>query len=105
MVTNVRVTTTVAEVLSAFLEDPEGERYGFELIRATRQPSGTLYPILSRLERAGWVEARWEETEADGDRPARRYYRLTPDGLAAARSHLSALRQRLNRALGEQTAW
>ena len=105
MAENIRITTTVAEILGAFLEDPTAERYGFELIRATKQPSGTLYPILVRLEKAGWVEAHWEEVAADAGRPARRYYRLTTDGAVAARTQLGALRQRLGRALGEQAAW
>ncbi|MGN9844674.1 PadR family transcriptional regulator [Nonomuraea sp. H19] len=50
-------------------------------------PSGTVYPILARLERIGWVESRWEDPEAhvaDG-RPRRRYHRITADGVEQAR--------------------
>ncbi|MEU4689531.1 PadR family transcriptional regulator [Actinoplanes sp. NPDC023714] len=95
----VRVTTAVSKVLAALLEDPEASRYGLDLMRASGHPSGTLYPILLRLQRAGWVETRWEEIDpAEAGRPARRYYRLTPDGLVAARAELAALRQQLDRA-------
>ncbi len=96
---SVRITTAVVKVLAAFIEDPATDRYGLDLIRATGLPSGTLYPILERLERAGWVGASWESIDpvAEG-RPARRYYHLTPEGLAATRTELAALYQQLSKA-------
>ncbi|BAL89653.1 putative PadR-like family transcriptional regulator [Actinoplanes missouriensis 431] len=101
MTTPVRVTTAVSKVLAALLEDPEAERYGLDLMRASGHPSGTLYPILLRLQRAGWVQAEWEDVDpVAAGRPARRYYKLTPDGLVAARTELAALRRQLDRALG-----
>jgi DNA-binding PadR family transcriptional regulator len=94
-----RVTATVAKVLAAFLEDPDADRYGLDLMRATGQTSGTLYPILSRLEQAGWVAGRWEDVDpVAASRPARRYYRLTPSGLTSARTEIAALRAYLDRA-------
>jgi PadR family transcriptional regulator PadR len=49
-----------------------------------------VHPILARLGRVGWMESRREEIDprAEG-RPARRYYRLTPDGMELARSALA----------------
>jgi PadR family transcriptional regulator PadR len=96
----IRLTTAVAKVLAALLQDPSAERYGLDLMRATGHPSGTLYPILVRLQRAGWVGARWEEDldPAAAGRPARRYYRLTPHGVTEARRELAALSQQLNTA-------
>ncbi|HEY3506609.1 MAG TPA: PadR family transcriptional regulator [Actinocatenispora sp.] len=93
-----RITATVAAVLAAFLSDPGTPRYGLDLIRATGQASGTLYPVLSRLTDAGWVTGEWEdaETAQAARRPPRRYYTLTPDGVVAARRELAAL----HRALG-----
>lgn len=105
MAENFRITAKVAEVLGVFLEDPTMERYGFELTKATNQPSGTLYPILLRLERAGWLETHWEEVGEKADRPPRRYYRMTAEGVEAARSHLAVLRERLDQVLGERPAW
>jgi PadR family transcriptional regulator len=96
-----RITAAVSKVLAAFLEDPEAVRYGLDLMRASGHPSGTLYPILLRLQNAGWVEAYWEEIDpVAAGRPARRYYRLTPDGLASARAEVAALQAQLNRGLG-----
>jgi PadR family transcriptional regulator PadR len=83
----IRVTAAVAKVLAAFLEDPAEHRYGLDLMRATDQPSGTLYPILTRLVRAGWAVAEWEREHdpSETGRPSRRYYRLTPHGERSAR--------------------
>ncbi|MEV0838535.1 PadR family transcriptional regulator [Actinocatenispora sera] len=91
-----RITTSVAAVLTVFLAEPDSPRYGLELMHATGQPSGTLYPILTRLQQAGWVAAEWETADpSELGRPPRRYYRLTPDGAASARSALAALRRSL----------
>ena len=62
------------------------ELYGFDLVRRLSEvdgmviSEGTIYPLLSRLRRQGWVTTRWVESESG---PPRRYYGLTPDGRAA----------------------
>jgi PadR family transcriptional regulator, regulatory protein PadR len=77
-------------VLRALLADPSKELYGVEIGQEAGLPSGTVHPILARLETVGWLESRWEEIDprAEG-RPARRYYRMTPDGMELARSALA----------------
>src|SRR6187401_2476646 len=57
-------------------------RHGFDIMDATRLPSGTVYPILGRLERDGYVRSRWEaQTTAFREkRPPRRYYEVTAAG-------------------------
>jgi PadR family transcriptional regulator PadR len=101
MAQELRMTTALAKVVAAFLADPTSERYGLDLMRDTGLASGTLYPMLARLERADWVRAAWEDIDpvAEG-RPSRRYYRLTPQGVVAARRELAALHQHLSRATG-----
>ena len=71
-------TALVLEALAA------GRHHGWDIMDATDLPSGTVYPILRRLEADGLARARWErETEARREqRPARRYYELTPAGVA-----------------------
>lgn len=97
----IRMTMAVAQVLAALLEEPTTERYGLDLMRATGQPSGTIYPILVRLQRSGWVEASWEAIDPRQEgRPPRRYYRLTPDAVVAARTEVAALRARLSPGTG-----
>jgi len=70
-----------------------GHRYGFEIMRAARLKSGTVYPLLRRLEAAGLVGSEWEaQAEAhDEGRPPRRYYAAT----AAGREALAEARERV----------
>ena len=61
-----------------------GFRHGFDILDATGLPSGTVYPILRRLEQDGDARSRWEAAKRaqDEQRPPRRYYELTRDGQA-----------------------
>ena len=85
-----RMTITTQRVLRALLEDPQAELYGIQIGDAAGLPSGTVHPILARLEGAGWVESHWEDVDpALAGRPARRYYRLSADGVGHARTALA----------------
>jgi PadR family transcriptional regulator PadR len=85
-----RMTIPTQLVLRALLEDPARELYGVEIGAAAGLPSGTVHPILARLEGLRWLDSRWEDidTRAAG-RPARRYYRLTASGVESARAALA----------------
>jgi len=79
-----------AEDLRAMLADPAQEMYGLQICTEAGLPSGTIHPILARLEHLGWAESRWEEIDARAEgRPRRRYYRLTKDGAELARDALA----------------
>lgn len=83
-------TALVLEALAA------GRHHGFDIMDATDLPSGTVYPILRRLDAEGLVRSRWErETVARREqRPPRRYYELTAAGetrLSDARARYRAL--------------
>lgn len=69
------------KVLQAFLDEPMKEQYGFGLMGSTSVKSGSLYPILEKFERLGWIEGSDESIDerAEG-RPRRRLYRLTALG-------------------------
>src|ERR1700754_508138 len=96
-----RITAPVLKVIAALLADPDGEHYGLELMQETGLPSGTLYPLLLRLDRAGWVTSRWEQLDRVTEgRPNRRYYRLTSIGAAAARVEVDAIQVRMTKAYG-----
>ena len=60
-------------------------RHGFDIMDAIGLPSGTVYPILARLERDGYVRSRWESqsTALREKRPPRRYYEVTAAGAKA----------------------
>jgi PadR family transcriptional regulator PadR len=77
---NPRITLQTRLVLEALVKGRE--LYGLDICDRTHLPSGTVYPILARFERAGWVESAWEDPKAQETehRPRRRYYRLTPNG-------------------------
>jgi PadR family transcriptional regulator, regulatory protein PadR len=80
-----RMTLQTQMVLSVFLRDVRREQYGLEIAREAGLPSGTIYPILSRLEVAGWLESGWEEIdEAAVGRRRRRYYKLTGEAIPTA---------------------
>ncbi|MGW3852598.1 PadR family transcriptional regulator [Streptomyces fagopyri] len=86
-----RMTLQTQLVLRALLEDPAGQRYGLELCELAGLPSGTIYPILARLEQAGWLDSTWEDPAVHerAGRPRRRFYRITQDGAEQARLALA----------------
>ena len=84
-VKDVRLSLQTLRVLEAFLENPTDELAGSDVQKRGKLASGTLYPMLLRLESAGWFVSRWESVEPTHvGRPRRRLYRLTPSGLARA---------------------
>jgi PadR family transcriptional regulator, regulatory protein PadR len=85
-----KLTAPLERVLRVFLDDPSGRRYGYDLMKAARLPSGTLYPMLARLQDQGLVASEWEaQRDEAGGRPARKYYQLTGDGIRVARAELA----------------
>jgi len=85
-----RMTQTTQAVLRVLLADPTADAYGLEIGAATGLPSGTIHPILGRLESLGWVRSDWEDIDPKvSGRPRRRYYRLSDEGIAAARQALA----------------
>ena len=80
--TDVRISLQTLRVLEAFLTDPTKPLSGSEVHQRCGIASGTLYPILLRLESAGWFTSRWETVDpAVAGRPRRRLYRFTSTGL------------------------
>jgi PadR family transcriptional regulator, regulatory protein PadR len=81
----VRISLQTLRVLEAFLENASDELAGADVHKRSGLASGTLYPILLRLESAGWFVSRWERVDpVTAGRPRRRLYRLTATGLARA---------------------
>ena len=70
----------------------KGESYGYAIIQEIKVRSdnhlqwtdGMLYPVLHRMERKGWIKARWVESEG-GRR--RKYYSIKQDGRKAHQEH------------------
>jgi PadR family transcriptional regulator PadR len=87
-----RMSSETLRILGAMLEDPMAWHYGLGLSDAAGIASGTIYPMLARLEKAGWLESRWEEQGPnDEGRPRRRLYKLTGHGERAAMAELEEI--------------
>ena len=82
------------------------DSYGTEIVRrfgeerSLAATEGTIYPLLSRLRRVGWLDSKWSESPAG---PPRRYYTLTDTGRAALqhfRTEWVSFRQTVDRLVG-----
>jgi DNA-binding PadR family transcriptional regulator len=87
------LTYPTALVLEALAR---GYHHGFQIMDVTGLPSGTVYPLLRRLDREGLVSSRWEKPALARreQRPPRRYYQLTAAGeevRGAARERFHAI--------------
>jgi PadR family transcriptional regulator PadR len=92
-----RITAQLLNVLGALTSSTD-EISGADIARLTKISSGTLYPILMRLERHEWIESEWE----DGDprklgRPRRRLYRITALGVRSARKEFKEIKAAIGR--------
>lgn len=85
MADEVKLTHTAAMILQAI---SAGYVYGFSVMEVTGLPSGTVYPALRRLEGDDLIRSHWEkESIAEaGQRPQRKYYKLTNAGRATLES-------------------
>jgi len=82
-----RALSPHARTVLTVLLDAAGEwSHGYELARLADVKSGTLYPLLIRLEAQGYLEAEWQQP-AEGGRPPRHAYRLTTSGVQLARAN------------------
>jgi PadR family transcriptional regulator PadR len=97
------------ELIVLHLLDP-GEAYGYEIVtKLTTQSNGalgvtdgTLYPVLYRLERAGFVDVRWDTPDRG---VPRKYYRLTNKGreeLGRLKSEWNAFASAMAKLLGQE---
>jgi DNA-binding PadR family transcriptional regulator len=81
------------------LKKKGGRMYGYEIIQSLRSKTngrwapkpGTIYPLLRRLEKRGFVKSEWATPKGGG--PNRRYYRITPEGKKAAEAAFSEWRK------------
>lgn len=91
METPFRITPATLDVLEVLLGSGQ-EVHGFAVAKAASRPTGSVYPILARLQEAGWVESHWETRHPEEGRPARRFYSLSNIGLVMALAVATARR-------------
>jgi PadR family transcriptional regulator, regulatory protein PadR len=86
----VKLTGPLERVLRVLIADPSAPHYGYDLMKAAKLSSGTLYPMLARLQQEGLVDSEWEpQRQEAGGRPPRKYYRLTAEGARVGRLELA----------------
>ena len=75
----VRLTHATSLILQALAS---GSRHGFQIMDVTGLASGTVYPVLRRLEKEGAVGSEWEDEEGarEAGRRRRRIYQLSEAG-------------------------
>ena len=76
-----RALSPQALAVVAVLAGTNDWHHGYDLMAQAGVKSGTLYPLLMRLEAQGLLQARWVDSPQPG-RPPRHVYRLTPAGRA-----------------------
>ncbi len=92
MADEIRLSGPTLKVLKLMLEKPREGRSGAEISRALGIGSGTLYPLLARLENADWMRSEWERVDpSEVGRPRKRFYKLTGQGQTRARKALAEL--------------
>jgi len=90
----IRVSVVVLDILEAIENTSPGDPpCGLRLCEQTGYDTGTVYPALDKLLKAGWITDRWEEPQPM-DRPRRRFYCLTGHGRAAWQEVLAARKAR-----------
>ena len=89
---DVRLSQSALKVLRHLVETPRQGRSGADMSKAAQVGSGTLYPMLARLEAAGWLVSEWEAIDpSEAGRPRRRFYTLTGVGQTRALAALAEL--------------
>jgi PadR family transcriptional regulator PadR len=90
MIGKVRMSGPALKLLRLLLENPQEGRSGASISKTTGLGSGTMYPLLQRLEIAKWIEGKWEDVDpSEVGRPKRRLYKLTPSGQVEAMKALT----------------
>ena len=90
------MTLQAQRVLAVLLNEPLEDHYGLEIAKKADLASGSIYPILARLEAADWVTSGWEDIdEAKEGRRRRRYYRLTALGKREAILALEEIKRQI----------
>jgi PadR family transcriptional regulator PadR len=85
----IRLSGPTLQVLRLFMESPRRSVSGADISRETGIGSGTMYPVLARLEGEGWLKSEWEVVDPQTvGRPRRRLYTITGLGQTAARDAL-----------------
>jgi PadR family transcriptional regulator, regulatory protein PadR len=92
--TRIRLTAVIMDVLDVLTNSPSDDlAWGLRLCEVTGYGTGTIYPALDRLMKAGWITDHWE-APPPAERPPRRFYEMTSTGREQYAAALRAHRER-----------
>jgi PadR family transcriptional regulator PadR len=77
-----RTTRALVQVAAALMEQPHERQWGYDLAHRAGVSSNALYQVLARMHERDWLADGWEEVDPTSKRPPRRYYTITPNGMA-----------------------
>jgi PadR family transcriptional regulator PadR len=90
----IRLTAVIMDILDVLTNSPSDDpAWGLRLCEVTGYGTGTVYPALDRLMKAGWITDHWEDPPP-ADRPRRRFYEMTSTGREQYALGLRARRER-----------
>lgn len=85
---SMRTTQTLLKVAGELMRRPRDKHWGNDIRRRVALSEGTVYPVLNRFRKAGWiVDTEYELPDQLEGRPPRRYFTLTDTG----RDHLGRM--------------
>lgn len=88
-----QITRHVLRLFALMTTDTSAWWWGVKLSERLRLRSGTIYPLLARLEKTGWLESVWDDINpSQVGQPRRRLYRLTGQGERIAKEALAETR-------------
>lgn len=68
--------------LAVFVNNPSEQFSGIDICQKTGMKSGTVYPLLIKMEENGWLESEWEDIDPRQEgRPKRHFYKITRRGV------------------------
>jgi PadR family transcriptional regulator, regulatory protein PadR len=90
----IRLTAVVLDILDVLTSSPlDNPAWGLRLCEVTGYGTGTIYPALDRLLKAGWICDYWEDPPPE-NRPRRRFYEITSTGREQYAAAVRARKQR-----------
>jgi PadR family transcriptional regulator, regulatory protein PadR len=82
----IKLTVPFLKTITVFINSPSRQYSGADICRETKLFSGTVYPLLYKLEEKGWIKGAWEEIDPHKEgRPKKRLYQITSSGVVHGR--------------------
>ncbi len=87
-----KISGKASDLLLFLCRSPNDGFSGYSMSKQLSIASGTLYPLLAKMEQAGLVEAEWEQEDpSELGRPRRRYYKITGEGVRKINERMEAI--------------